>query len=336
MASAIASIGRRVFYALQSYGKRALGFLKNLPFRKKPVVKRLNPSWFEYDTDWFSFSSLFFGLTILTSNSVGNFVLQGNLPFDEYNNASFTCYFEPFEKSNISESIQISNGGKLMINGSHVEDGSCSMRKVESKFLFMSLWDGVIKLGNGKKTIVNFEENKIGIPVRTEFTPIIAENQKAELDVTGFLNFDKDLGSTTNFQIKPIEDDGNKKKLNVKFEIEKIGEKFDLILKANETFPEDYPLVGVYTMEDNKATYLFNWRRDGVPFYIVSNGVIEFKKPKHGLSSIIFSTDGKEMRFQGSTVEDNQQQISNKSQFIQLPNLFIMVTMLLVVLLSAT
>ena len=297
-----------------SVGRNVSNWIRKLPFtrtkvnkfgmkfnkNKPPEILHANPHLGlgaflgENVPNLFSVTNVFLTLTMLSIVGEG-FIFSGQLPFEEFDNGTFTCKFKSFEKSKFQS---LGDGGQLFIDDKEIPDGSCKFRKVSLPFLFMEMWDGVIEVEKNVKTKFYIQENAMDRKVPTEFSQIIKTNENLETDIEGFMDYDIDLKSTTDFTI-----DINKapEKVRLQFTIDNVGS-YDFEMKANETFDDDtYPLVGTYEYENKEVEVFFNLRRPEIPFYIVTNGVIDFKQPKNGIiKSIIFATDGKEMRFQGT------------------------------------
>ena len=95
--------------------------------------------------------------------------------------------------------------------------------------------------------------------------------------------------------------------IGLRFNIEKVGN-FDLKLKATDIFDDSHPLIATYQYENDDALFLFNWRREHVPFFMKSNGIIEFKNSNHQFPSILFGISDAEMHFLGMIGEKVQAQ----------------------------
>ena len=250
----------------------------------------------------FSVGAVFLGMTMLYQHSDGNYVLKGNLPMDGWKNASFVCVFPPFETQKFAD---ISENGQLTIGDNVISDGKCMMRKVNIPFLFVSTWQGLITLSEGKYTWFQMAEEKMDVQVATEFSEIINIQDDVQMDIDSMIDFDHELGSTSAFQIEEVEPDVVK----VKFDVNGIGS-YDVDLKPAKKFDDEtHPFESVWTGETNDATFTYNKRRQNIPYFMANNGIITFKQPVNDYSAIIFGTDGKEVRFQGKKVGDDEAEI---------------------------
>ena len=305
--SAFVRIARGVFSSLRAsgvrIGERISNFVRNLPFIRnrfnvapEAPIYVVNPHWSP-----FSNAGLLVAMTILSIASNGSVSFKGTLPFPRYENASFECKMPPFKETKF---LKKSDQGQLFIDDKLIAEGSCQFRQVKLPYLFMDMWDGVISLGNYEKTKFFMYENAIDRQVESEFSEIVTSRiEEMQTDIGGFLKFDVDLGSSKDFE---IDTDAAPDSISVKFTIESVGS-FDLKMTAVELFGEGYPLIGTFQSETDEASFFFNLRRLEVPFYIVSNGIVEFKKPNNeGLTAILFATDGKEMRFQATKQLTNE------------------------------
>ena len=276
-------------------GSRVMSWLKNLPFIRTAIQGAQN--LLGQMTIPFNAATLLMGMTMLNVATNGTVSFSGTLPLEGYENATFKCEMGPFEESGF---FSVSKGVRLLINGQVVPGGGCKFRKVSIPYFFIDMWDGEIKLNSNSKTRFQLHENAMEKSVKTGFSQIVNSNEDVEIDFSSFQEFDKNLGSTKDFSINNT---NGIKWVRVAFSIEKIGH-FDIEMKANETFEDtSYPMIGIYQFENDEASFHLNLRREEVPFYIVTNGIIDFKQPKHGIKAIIFATDGQEMRFQGKSVD---------------------------------
>ena len=317
--SFITRIASRVFSSLKMLGTRIGGnvrtFVRRLPYRKNnmgtvgtgwKIHKAYSPDQtmrgvfplFSQPNTPFSTTMVLIGMTLLTGLS-----FKGQLPFEDYNNATFSCELDGFKGP---MGVQISHGYQLSINGQLVPDGECLFRKTNLPFAYFDMWEGELTLGKGVKTkffILNNTENEF---VPTEFSEIVKSENNLLIDIEAFLKYDVDLGYTFDFE---IDTNNSEEFIKMKFTIKDIGQ-FDVKMAAVETYGDGYPLIGTYEFENDQFYIIFNLRRENVFFYIESNGLIEFKQPKNGLSSIFFATNGHDMRFQGEkAIEKNHHQL---------------------------
>ena len=312
---------RALFSSLKLHGGRIgrniSAWFRRLPFMRTrvPILKNSftrhdnlfgdgETYFFKWNRSPYSAVSLIMGMAILSIANNGNLILTGQLPFDEYENATFKCKFPTFEDTN-EPVISVLSNGRLSINGTEISD--CQFRKVNFPFLFMEIWDGVIELKKNVKTKFHFFENAMDRKVPVEFSQIVNTGEDITVDFDSFLQYNVDLGSTTEFMIDKGPN-GSVDKIRLKFTVDNL-DSFDFEMKANETFEDDgYPMIGSYQFENEQISVLFNLRREHVPFYIVTHGIIDFKQPKRSIKSIIFATDGKEMRFQGQPALEGQEE----------------------------
>ena len=259
--------------------------------------------------NFYSIGSILLTSTLLAIAKDESITFTGTLPFAEYENATFECQLQPF---NQTQFLSISQNGSLWINSEQISQGDCTLRRVNLPYLFLDIYDGFIKLPNQSMSMFKIlpKGNNDG-KHRTEFTELFTMDKSVSLvDYSDFMMFDRDLGSTTDFKIDASHEPNS---VGLKFTVKDIGS-FDAELVASELFPESDPLIGIFEFENEEFSMYFNWRRKEISHYTVSSGILKFKNSnKSKISAIIFGTNGKEMRFQGTTVAAINEETSSKS-----------------------
>ena len=238
-------------------------------FKPSGYSKSLNP----FAEVMSSASSVLITLAMLSLLSDGNLVFTGTLPMSEYENATFKCEMKPF-KSVESNFIMVGKSKQLFIDGNLIPNGNCQFRKVHLPYLFIDIWDGVIRIGNEKETRFEMHGQLTDQFVETSFTEFVTIQEDYIDILSSFIGYNKDLGSTTNFKFNVSE---NFTSIELEFAIENIGH-FKVEMAAVELFEAGDPFIGSYQFENKEAFFYFILRRQTIAFPLVSHGTINFKK----------------------------------------------------------
>ena len=305
-----------LFYLLQ---RGLLVFLKALPFLD---LTQKNSTIGQWQVTMANVNRLIFGMAILTIND-NRLVLEGSFPTSFRDVSKFICYLDSDFTTQTSSSpfAKSSKGSILMIDDSIIQNGTCSIRKAKANFLFLDLWDGEIDFGNNEKTNFYFETTQMAIWSKLIYTEVFNLSQfPHQLDLSIFINFDQILGSTVVFRLQPY---NNYEHFHVKFSIKNVCQ-VDEMLDAIAIFHQDHPIIAFYSLiNDRGDKFSFILRRRNVPFYVASHGIIEFAHSKNGIGSITFASDGKEMRFQGTSQAIRLKMFAKNGHFIILSCYFL-------------
>ena len=246
-----------------------------------------------------SIGQIYMTISILTIANNGNMTITGQLPYEDYANATFKCELEPFQP--YMKFIGISEGGNLSINGERIGDGSCHLRFLVLPAMFIEgNYDGVLTLKTNVQARFRFTNSENATHFKTEFDELLNSADNNLLPkFDDFLVYERNLGHTYDYSY----DDGNASDfLQLNFTIEHVGN-FHFKMTPQKLFNDtSHPLLGIYAFENETISANFYRKREIEPFNNIKpklSGTIEFKQPLRGLSGVLFGAHEKEMRFYG-------------------------------------
>ena len=246
-----------------------------------------------------SIVQIYMTISIFTIANNGKMTITGQLPYEDYANATFKCDLEPFQP--YMKFIGISEGGNLSINGERIDNGSCRLRLLFLPAMFIEgNYDGVLTLKPNVQARFRFTDSENATHFKTEFDELLnSADNNLLLNFDDFLVYEKNLRHTYDYSY----DDRNAPDFHqLNFTIENVGN-FHLKMTPKELFNDpNHPLLGIYVFENETIVANFYRKRETEPFNNAKpklSGTIEYKQPFRGLSGVLFGAHEKEMRFYG-------------------------------------